>query len=50
MSKSPAILTYAQIFNPGDKYLKPTLTANRVIYVKNYEAQSCYICYIAWDF
>ena len=30
MYKSPAILTYAQIFNPGDKYLKPTLKANRV--------------------
>ena len=30
MSKSQAIMTYVQIFNPGDKYLKPTLKANRV--------------------
>ena len=31
MSKSQAIMTYVQIFNPGDKYLQPILRANRVV-------------------
>ena len=40
MFKSQAIMTYAQIFNPGDKYLQPILRANRVIRRINFSTQN----------
>ena len=42
MFKSQAIMTYAQIFNPGDKYLQPILRANRVT--------GCFVCMSLFQF